>query len=381
MKSNAERPASPDVCAIIVCAGKGERTGLNYNKVLHYLGQKTVIELVLDAFAASDASRAVIVCSPEDEARIKELAAPYKDVSLCYGGATRAQSVRNGLRAQPCDVAVIHDGARPFASPALINACIRSAVRNGSGIAAVKSVDTVKRVQNGKVSSLPRAELYNTQTPQAFAYADIMQAYDGACDGCTDDAEVYELAGFSPVLVEGEYSNVKITNVGDLVKSTPVGARVGIGFDVHRLTDGRPLILGGVAIPYNKGLDGHSDADVLVHAVMDALLSAAGLPDIGVLFPDTDDRYLGVSSMLLLDEVVARVTVGHRINNVSAVVMAQAPKLAGFIDAIRKSLSARLGISADSVNVSATTTEHMGIIGNGAAIAASASCMLTENHG
>ena len=124
-----------------------------------------------------------------------------------------------------------------------------------------------------------------------------------------------------------------------------------------------------------------SDADVLVHAVMDALLSAAGLPDIGVLFPDTDDRYLGVSSMLLLDEVVARVTVGHRINNVSAVVMAQAPKLAGFIDAIRKSLAARLGISADSVNVSATTTEHMGIIGNGAAIAASASCMLTENHG
>ncbi len=342
MKSNAERSASPDVCAIIVCAGKGERTGLNYNKVLHYLGQKTVIELVLDAFAAYDVSSAVIVCSPEDEARIKELAAPYDGVSLCYGGATRAQSVRNGLRAQPCDVAVIHDGARPFASPPLINACIRSAVRNGSGIAAVKAVDTVKRVQNGKVSSLPRAELYNTQTPQAFTYADIMQ---------------------------------------DLIKSTPVGARVGIGFDVHRLADGRPLILGGVTIPYNKGLDGHSDADVLAHAVMDALLSAAGLPDIGVLFPDTDDRYLGVSSMLLLDEVVARVTVGHRINNVSAVVMAQAPKLAGFIDAIRKSLSARLGIGADSVNVSATTTEHMGIIGNGAAIAASASCMLTENHG
>ena len=163
MKSNAERPASPDVCAIIVCAGKGERTGLNYNKVLHYLGQKTVIELVLDAFAASDASRAVIVCSPEDEARIKELAAPYKDVSLCYGGATRAQSVRNGLRAQPCDVAVIHDGARPFASPALINACIRSAVRSGSGIAAVKSVDTVKR---GVLARSRRRRIFKRQNNQ-----------------------------------------------------------------------------------------------------------------------------------------------------------------------------------------------------------------------
>lgn len=380
MKSNAERPASPVIGAVIVCAGKGERTGLNYNKVLHYLGQKTVIEQTLDAFADSDVSRTVIVHASEDEQRIKELIAPYANVGLCIGGDTRAQSVLNGLKALPCDIAVIHDGARPFVSAALINACIRSAIEHGSGIAAVKSVDTVKRVQNGTVTSLPRNELYNTQTPQAFVYSDILNAYNTVRGTFTDDAEVYERAGFLPVLVDGEYSNTKITNVGDLIKASPVGASIGIGFDVHKLTEGKPLILGGVTIPYNKGLDGHSDADVLVHAVMDALLSAAGLPDIGVLFPDTDDKYLGISSVLLLDEVIARISKSHSVSSVSAVIMAQAPKLADYIADIRKSLGKRLKIDPTRINVSATTTEHMGIIGRGDAIAASASCLLTENH-
>lgn len=382
MRSNAETHSpSPRVGAIIVCAGKGERTGLEYNKVLHYIGQKTVIEQVLDAFSASDVSRTVVVCAPADETRIKELIAPYANVAICTGGDTRAQSVLNGLKALPCDIAVIHDGARPFVSPALINACIRSAISHGSGIAAVKAVDTVKRVIDGKVTSLPRSELYNAQTPQAFVYKDILHAYNTARGTFTDDAEVYERAGFSPVLVDGEYANTKITTVGDLMLTTPVGAKIGVGFDVHRLVEGRPLILGGVTIPYNKGLQGHSDADVLVHAVMDALLSAAGLPDIGVLFPDTDGKYLGISSMLLLDEVSARISEKHSILSVSAVIMAQAPKLAGFISDIRKSLCKRLKIDEARLNVSATTTEHMGIIGSSDAIAASASCLLTEHHG
>lgn len=382
MRSNAETHSpSPRVGAIIVCAGKGERTGLEYNKVLHYIGQKTVIEQVLDVFSASDVSRTVVVCAPADETRIKELIAPYANVAICTGGDTRAQSVLNGLKALPCDIAVIHDGARPFVSPALINACIRSAISHGSGIAAVKAVDTVKRVIDGKVTSLPRSELYNAQTPQAFVYKDILHAYNTARGTFTDDAEVYEHAGFSPVLVDGEYANTKITTVGDLMLTTPVGAKIGVGFDVHRLVEGRPLILGGVTIPYNKGLQGHSDADVLVHAVMDALLSAAGLPDIGVLFPDTDGKYLDISSMLLLDEVLARISERHSILSVSAVIMAQAPKLAGFISDIRKSLCKRLKIDEARLNVSATTTEHMGIIGSGDAIAASASCLLTEHHG
>lgn len=369
--------AEPAVGGVILCAGRGERAGLGYNKVLHFIGQKTAVELCLDAFAAAGVKELTLVCSPADIAAVTELSAPY-GAKVCLGGATRGESVLAGLRATPCDTVLIHDGARPFVSPALITKCIASARTHGSGIAAVRSVDTVKRVTDGKVLSLPREQLWNTQTPQAFAYAAILAAYESVQGAYTDDAEVYSLAGHTPVLVEGEYSNVKLTNAADMFRAAPVGAKMGVGFDVHRLVDGRPLVLGGVTIPYVKGLDGHSDADVLIHAIMDALLSAADLPDIGVLFPDTDDRYLGISSEKLLDEVGKRVTATHTIGSVSAVIIAQAPKLAGFIPKIRENLAARLGLRLPLLNVSATTTEHLGIVGRGEAIAASAACLLSE---
>ena len=370
--------------AVIVCAGKGERTGLPYNKVLHVLGNKTVLERVLDTFCECGFSRIAVVASADDISRITEIVSEYVrngvDTAVTLGGNTRAESVRNGLKACPCDIVAIHDGARPYATKELVLRTIESAKRYGSGVAAVRSVDTVKRrTADGKVQSLPRNELFNMQTPQTFAYADIVIAYSGAPDTVTDDAEAFELWGGDTVLVDGEYTNIKITTPADLGFGVSASARIGAGYDVHRLVEGRKLILGGVEIPYERGLLGHSDADVLTHAIMDALLSAAGLPDIGVLFPDTDDKYLGIASAKLLADVVSRVKdCGYGIGNVSAVVIAERPKLAAHIPAIRAALAASLGIEVADVNVSATTAEGLGIVGNGEAIAVNAACVLTE---
>lgn len=384
MRSTGNSDRAPTVVgAVIVCAGTGSRSGLPYNKVLHYIGQKTAVELVLDAFSRSCASRTVLVSSPADERRMSEIAEQYQNVTVCVGGATRAESVKLGLDALgACDIAVIHDGARPFVTPELIQSTVDSAIEHGSGVAAVRAVDTVKRVSGKKIiAHLDRSELYCMQTPQTFRYSEIYAAYESLGSSayeCTDDAEVYGRAGHSACVVDGSYRNIKLTTASDLFRAMPLGIKIGVGFDVHKLVAGRKLILGGIDIPFEKGLDGHSDADVLTHAVMDALLSAAGLPDIGVLFPDTDDRFLGASSMKLLGEVTERVRAEGTIRSVSAVVIAQRPKFAGYISSMRKSLATALGIDERSVNVSATTTEHLGIIGDGEAIAASASCLLED---
>ncbi len=373
-------PPEISVGAVIVCAGKGERTGLTYNKILYNLGQKTVLETVLDKFAATPVTQIMLVVTPDDAPSIQALSAPYNNVSMCFGGASRAQSVLNGLKAMtPCDIVVIHDGARPFIKTETINASIASAIKYGSGIVAVPTVDTIKQVNNSNViRSLARNGLYNIQTPQTFRYADILKAYQSVSGLFTDDSEIYERAGFTPRIVIGEYDNLKITNQTDLFRTMPENMRIGIGYDVHRLVKNRPLILGGVRIPYEKGLKGHSDADVLTHAIMDSILSAAGLPDIGVLFPDNDPAYLGISSMQLLDHVIMLVH-GHgfTINNISSVIIAQEPKMAPYIPDICKNLAARMDIAVERVNVSATTTENLGVIANGNAIASSASCLLT----
>ena len=375
-------PNNRKVGAVVVCAGKGSRAGLGYNKILHCVGNKTVLERTLDAFVGK-AQSVVVVISAQDEARIAELVSAYPDVKLCYGGATRFDSVYNGLRAlENCDIALIHDGARPYVSPTVIDECIRSAKLRGSGIAAVPAVDTVKIVSGDRiVNELDRDKLVNVQTPQAFYYKDILSAYERAISNgktdYTDDSAVYATAGNTPTVVYGDYGNIKITSQTDLFRFAPQGARIGTGFDVHRLVEGRKLILGGVHIPFNLGLLGHSDADVLTHAVMDALLSAAGLPDIGVLFPDDSAETDGISSMKLLENVLDRLDESNlRISSVSAVVIAQKPKLAGHIDIIKRSLACAMRMNEPNVNVSATTTEHLGIIGKGEAIAASAVCLL-----
>ncbi|MCH5351075.1 MAG: 2-C-methyl-D-erythritol 2,4-cyclodiphosphate synthase [Clostridiales bacterium] len=385
MSSETDFPALPKnitVGAVIVCAGKGTRTGLSYNKILYHLGQKTVLETVLDKFADSLVSSVTLVISADDEPAIKTLTEPYKNVSLTYGGKTRTESVINGLKSTSCDIVVIHDGARPFVRPETINASIMSAVTYGSGITAVPAVDTIKHVRSSQiVGSLDRSELYNVQTPQTFRYKEIVDAYQKVSGVFTDDSEVYARAGYTPHIVVGEYDNIKITNETDLTRVLPDDVKIGVGYDAHKTVDGRPLILGGVTIPHSKGLLGHSDADALTHAVMDAVLSAAGLPDIGVLFPDNDPALSGISSMILLDKVLEKIkNEGMYITNVSAVIMAQEPKMAPHISAIRGSLAKRMNISVGRVNVSATTTENMGVIAGGKAIACSASCLLSKRQ-
>lgn len=374
--------------AVIVCAGKGERTGLSYNKILYPVGQKTLLDLTLEKFAASAVTHAVIVAAKNDADEIKRIASDFCGLSctVTTGGDTRTQSVRNGLDClygsfgDGCgfDCIVVHDGARPFVTPDLIDRCVASAKRYGSGIAAVRAIDTIRRGTAEASTVMPRAELYNIQTPQAFDADALIAAYKATNGDYTDDAQIFELNGGKIHLVEGNYDNIKVTTAADLFK-LPSSQRIGTGYDVHRLVAERPFILGGITIPSDKGLLGHSDADVLIHAVMDALLSAAGLPDIGVLFPDTDDRYLGISSTTLLKDVSERVAAyGYSINNISAVVIAQKPKLAPHIPAMRASLAALLGIDISQINISATTTEGLGIVGSGDAIAVNAACILTE---
>lgn len=371
---------SSDTVALILCAGKGKRTGLDYNKIFYTLPEGvSVISKVLDVFSLSKASRIILVVDKNDEDKIRE----FYDGEYVFGGKTRGDSVINGLhyikRTGGCETVVIHDGARPYVSVKSINACIDSAKKYGSGVTAVKSIDTIKVARNGKiVEELDRNSLVNIQTPQAFDFDKILKAYEDFYRAddfkkFTDDSAVFAKIE-EPVIVEGEYSNIKLTNPCDLT------VKVGTGFDAHRLVEGRKLILGGVDIPNDKGLLGHSDADVLLHAICDALLSAAGLPDIGVLFPDTDPTYKDIASSIILlnvlDEIKKR---GYTPLNISAVIMAQKPKLSPYIHAIRLSIAAVTGLAAENINVSATTTEKLGIVGEEKGIASSAVCLIKKS--
>ena len=368
------------ICGLILCAGSGSRTGLPYNKILHYVGKKTVLELTIDKFMQSKVNSLMLAVSPSDEAAVKKIADAYENISVCIGGGTRFESVKKGLDAiKECDVVCIHDGARPHVSPKTINKSIDGALEFGSGIVAVPTVDTIKVIQNGEiVKNLARSGLYNVQTPQTFLFDRIKKAYGNAeTDSFTDDSEVYANAGFTPHIVVGEYENVKITAPRDLYFPAAGRTKIGVGFDVHKLVPNRPLILGGVRVPFEKGLKGHSDADVLTHAVMDALLSAGGFPDIGVLFPDTDKKFKDINSMILLAQVVELLARnGFTIGNISAIIMAEKPKMQPYINAIRETLAMNLRIDPNFVNVSATTTEQLGIVGKGQGIASSATCLL-----
>ena len=379
MKSFADGSAVR-VSALVLCAGNGVRTKLTYNKVLYNIGKKTVLEYVLDALTDSYVDDIYVVINPADGDAVNELIKPYGGVKTVIGGDTRTQSVRNGINAvEDCDVLVIHDGARPFASSELINATIKSAITYGSGVAAVKSVDTIKEVREGVITrSLDRNSLYAMQTPQTFSFPLIKAAYDSIDGDYTDDAEVFMLAGNEPRIVDGEYQNRKVTTPSDLIGVDSARAHIGLGFDVHPLKKGRDLIVGGVKLDYDMGLLGHSDADVLAHAVSDALLSAAGLPDIGVLFPDTDPALKGKDSMLILREVAEKVRAkGFTVGSVSAVIMAEKPKMAPHIEKMRSNIATAIGANIEHVNISATTTEHLGVVGEEKGMAASCTCLLS----
>ncbi len=287
-----------------------------------------------------------------------------------------ADSVCSGLRAAKGQLVAIHDAARPFVSEQVITDALAEAEAMGAAAPAVAVKDTIKIANDGAVVQTPdRAALFAVQTPQCFCrnlYWKALKAVQGEkVHLVTDDCSLFELAGLPVHLTQGDYANLKITTKEDLPAAAQNKGentmRIGHGYDVHRLVEGRKLIMGGVTIPYEKGLLGHSDADVL-HAVSDALLGAAALGDIGKHFPDTDPRYEGADSLMLLREVGRLLDeTGYTVGNIDATVLCQAPKLAPHIPAMRQNIANALGLALADVSVKATTEEHLGFTGEGLA--------------
>ena len=369
--------------AVLVAAGRGTRAGLDANKVFYPVEGRSPLSRSLDAIAQTGLYEGIVLVLAKDDFLAyralaeREGACPLVK-SVVSGGKTRQESVFAGLKVVPESVewVSIHDAARPFAGEALFRATLDAARETGSGVISTDVTDTVKRVEEGRaVETLDRERLRAVQTPQSFRREEILRAHMAAlADGFagTDDASLYEREFGSATLVtaDGARENVKLTHRGDFLRGD---VRMGTGYDVHRLVEGRPLVLGGVTIPWEKGLLGHSDADVALHALMDAMLGALGEGDIGRHFPDSDEQYRGIASTELLRRVteLAR-NKGYRVGNCDVTIVAQAPKLAPYIEEMRANVARVLGVDVSRVNIKATTTERLGFEGEGLGISAQA---------
>lgn len=374
--------------AVVVAAGRGVRMGAAVNKVLLPLCGEPVIRHVVRAFCEADEidGVAVVASADETEQMRAALCGLEKVCAIVPGGSTRQESVKNGLDALPKEarIALVHDGARPLISRELIARCIRQTEDCGSAVVCTPVTDTVKVEKDGcVVRTLDRSQLRAVQTPQCFFAGELKAAYEAAArDGVsvTDDASVMEHAGHSVHLLESSEVNFKLTTPEDLRRAEDIIGerkfmqrlpRTGFGYDVHKLVSGRRLILCGKEIPWEKGLDGHSDADVAVHALMDALLGAACLGDIGRLYPDNDPAFEGADSMKLLADVLRRVKdAGYAVVHADVTIVAQKPKLMPYMDEMRRNLENAM--PGAQVNVKATTTERLGFEGRGEGISAQA---------
>lgn len=360
------------ISAVIAAGGIGSRMGGSIPKQYMKINGISAIRRCADVFAGMGVfDRIIAACSAEfmDVCR-NELRGI--EVTYTEGGRSRQETILKALSHVDTDIVLVHDAARPFVTERVIKDVIEGAISYGGCICGVRPKDTIRNDE----MTFDRSTLTSVQTPQGFDAGMLKKAYIMASEAGfegTDDAGVFEFAGGSVHITEGDYANIKITTREDM----PVETRIGTGYDVHRLVEGRPCILGGAVIPYERGLMGHSDADVLVHAVMDALLGAASLGDIGKLFPDTDERYRGASSIVLLAEVGRKIhDEGFKIGNIDAVVIAQKPKISPYTDEMRHNISRALGISEGKVSVKGTTTEKLGFEGRGEGIACQAVCIL-----
>ncbi len=372
---------SYSVCAIICAAGKGSRAGFAKNKLLVPFGGSTPLEKTLSAFDFPAIDEIVVAAATEDFEEIVAIAEKFQNAKVVLGGETRSQSVYNALKATDKDIVLVHDGARPFVTRAVIEGCIASVKSVGSGVCAVECRDTVATVRDGKIVGVPtRDSLRQLQTPQGFFRENLLYAYERAFEqtekSYTDDSSVFADYCGQPHLCAGDPDNQKLTLQKDFISP----ARCGFGVDTHAF--GKPqdyILLAGVKIPSESGLIAHSDGDVLVHAVMDALLSAAGLKDIGHYFPDTDERLRGASSMQMLQTVLSLVNgQSLRVENLSVAIQAEKPRLAKYIDQIKNALAGALQIDPTRVGVSAGTNEGLGYIGEGKGITVNAFVLLSE---
>ena len=378
--------------AIILAGGSGSRMGANRNKVLLSLRGEPVILRSIRAFEGL-VDGVILVSRDQDIPTMREMLSENGLTALVVpGGSTRQESVLNGLNALPkaAEKVLIHDGARCLVTGDVIARCKASVEEHGSGVAAVDVIDTVKEVDTGgfALSTPDRSRLRAVQTPQAFRVDLIRRAHEAALADSytgTDDASLVERLGVPVRLVAGSRTNIKLTTPEDLKMAEAFlggsfpSLRIGQGYDVHRLVEGRELILCGVHVPHTLGLLGHSDADVALHSLMDAMLGAMALGDIGKHFPDTDERYRGISSMKLMEHVVGLLqTHNARVTNCDVTIVAQKPKLLPFIPQMRQNVADMLHLPLDRVNVKATTTERLAFEGREEGISAQAVCMVCQ---
>jgi 2-C-methyl-D-erythritol 4-phosphate cytidylyltransferase / 2-C-methyl-D-erythritol 2,4-cyclodiphosphate synthase len=332
----------------------------------------------------------LVVPAGEEPRAAQALAGLGKPGRAVAGGPARADSVRNGLAAlSGCGVVLIHDAARPFATPALVARVGEAAARDGAALAALPVTDTVKRAGPGQpprvAATLDRRELWLAQTPQGFRRDLLLRAYQAAgaeASAATDECALVERVGATVTLVPGEPGNFKITSPEDVARAralTEAPMASGVAYDCHRFVPGRKLILGGVEFE-GDGLLGHSDADVCAHAIGDAILGAAGLGDLGRHFPDTDPQWKGVSSLRLLREIAAKAAAaGWRVGNADVTLAARRPRIAPRAAEMQARLAEALGVSPFQVNVKATTGEGLGFVGRGEGIAAHAVALLVRS--
>jgi len=374
------------ITAIIAAAGLGSRMNANSPKQYLEIDGKPMLIKAAEAFDKNDyVDDMIVVTNSEYQTQCEDL---FKQsgikVTIVTGGRERQDSVNEALKRLPdgTDYVLVHDAARPFITDELICETIHAVTEKRAVVCSVPVKDSIRmKTEKEKTIATDRSLLYAVQTPQAFEKQLITDAYTKAyADGFygTDDASVAERAGYTVYMINGSYENIKITTKGDMpVNNNEI--RIGTGFDVHAFQTGRKLFLGGVEIPFEKGLLGHSDADVLIHAVIDALLGAASLGDIGRLFPDDEQKYKDISSLLLLEETNKTVmSQGYEIGNIDVTVIAEKPKISAYISEMIKTIAKTLDINENKINIKGTTTEKLGFTGREEGIAAQAVCTLRQ---
>ena len=428
----------PCASAIVAAAGSGTRMGAVVRKQYLDLGGMPIVARSMAALASSGAVGQIVAAVPpgDEEEFERDIVNRYSLSSLCEhgcivvaGGASRQASVARALAAVSgeYEIVVVHDAARPLAGTAEVWAAVEAARQWGAATCAVTPSDTVKSVTAWRdagdalvvAETLDRSELRMIQTPQAFKLSVLREAHELSGDFvATDDCALVERLGLPVAVVPGSLRNIKITTPLDLAVAEALLAsesesesesesgasvamgeaemsrtramgglgpplmRPGQGFDIHRLVPGRRLVLGGIDIPFDHGLLGHSDADVLTHAVIDAMLGAAGLGDIGQHYPDTDPAYAGASSMVLLERAVGMLqAAGYLVSSVDSVVIAERPRIGPFVPQMRESLARAMKVGPGCVNIKGKTTEGLGPMGTGEAIAALAVAMVVDTRG
>jgi 2-C-methyl-D-erythritol 4-phosphate cytidylyltransferase/2-C-methyl-D-erythritol 2,4-cyclodiphosphate synthase len=401
----------PKIAAVIAAGGAGTRIGAAEPKQFLAIAGKPILLRTVEAMLALENVVQVVIALPEEHISRAEqiLAGPWRVPVLCVaGGRTRQESVQIGVShvLSNVDLIAVHDAVRPLCDRAMLSRVVEAALRAGGAVPALPATETIQRVsRRGRVlKTPPREELFAIQTPQCFHASILRSALARAsAEGFvgTDESSLVRRAGHRVVVVEGSPFNIKITHPLDLEIAERLLAlqrpgeprrqgamgenamlRIGYGIDYHQLVEGRELVLGGVVIPFEKGLQGHSDADALIHAVCDALLGAAALGDIGSHFPDSDPAHHNRPSLEFLREVKVKLAGGSwTIMNVDATVLAQRPKLAPYFAAMRNNIAEALGLGPGAVSIKATTTEGMNAEGRGEGISAQAVALLSHAEG